>query len=282
MKTPRLFCPLATIALALAACSSENQTHPAHGAYDAGTAAPLDCVPNLDGVLDGRELKAVLGVPVKYLVSPAGKERTVDVVGAVDQSGHRVWNMGVDLADDQQITVSASALEGKWYQPSFPNGQFVAPFDAAQTLEAIYAQDDTALYLLGLASKSATPPEGKTLIVYSTPIAVFRFPLQPGKSWTTSSAIANATVHGLPYAGTDTYEVSDDATGDLVLKDLTFQQAHRVRTKVTNAPSAGANVVTEQVSWVFECFGEVARATSKQGETSADFTTAAEVRRFGL
>jgi hypothetical protein len=38
--------------------------------------------------------------------------------------------------------------------------------------------------------------------------------------------------------------------------------------------------VTRQDSYLFECFGEVARATSQPNETSDDFTTAAEVRRF--
>lgn len=266
----------------LAACVADNKTHPDHSAYDAGAPAPLDCLPNLDGKIDSAEVKAVLGVPVKYLVSPVGKDRTVDVVGAVDSAGRRSWKMDVDLADDQAITVSASSVDGKWYATSFPGAQFVAPFDAAARLEAVYAQDATALFLLGLASKDPSPTEGKTLLVYATPISVFRFPLAPGKTWTSSSAVSNATVRGLPYAGTDTYEVTDDATGALDLIDLKFTQAHRIRTKVTTAPSAGANVVTQQVSFVFECFGEVARATSKQGEPNADFTMAAEVRRFGL
>jgi hypothetical protein len=33
---------------------------------------------------------------------------------------------------------------------------------------------------------------------------------------------------------------------------------------------------------LFECFGEVMRATSKTGEKNEDFTVASEIRRFGL
>jgi hypothetical protein len=44
----------------------------------------------------------------------------------------------------------------------------------------------------------------------------------------------------------------------------------------------GPSVITQQSSWLFECFGEVARATSAVGETNPDFTTAAEVRRLSL
>jgi hypothetical protein len=100
-------------------------------------------------------------------------------------------------------------------------------------------------------------------------------------AWTSTGVVMNGTLRGLPYAGQDTYELTDDATGELVLPDLTFEQAHRVRSKVTVAPSAGATITTKQVSFFFECFGEVARATSQPNETQDDFTTAAEVRRFG-
>jgi hypothetical protein len=36
------------------------------------------------------------------------------------------------------------------------------------------------------------------------------------------------------------------------------------------------------VSFFFQCFGEVARATSQTNDTNENFTTAAQVRRFGL
>jgi hypothetical protein len=36
-----------------------------------------------------------------------------------------------------------------------------------------------------------------------------------------------------------------------------------------------------QVSFLFECFGEIGRATAQPKETNDDFTTAAEIRRLG-
>jgi hypothetical protein len=47
-------------------------------------------------------------------------------------------------------------------------------------------------------------------------------------------------------------------------------------------PSAGASTVRRQTSFFFECFGEVARAVSRNGETQDDFTSALELRRLGL
>ena len=55
-----------------------------------------------------------------------------------------------------------------------------------------------------------------------------------------------------------------------------------MRTTLTVTPAAGKAVSTRQTSFLFECFGEVARATSQNDETQDNFTTAAEVRRLGL
>jgi hypothetical protein len=94
--------------------------------------------------------------------------------------------------------------------------------------------------------------------------------------------VRNGMLQGLPYAGQDTYQGTDVATGQLILPDFTFTQAHRLEFVVTTVPAAGENVVTRQDSYLFECFGEVALATSETNETNDDFTTASELRRFGM
>lgn len=268
--------------LVLASCEA-NQTHPENtNPYEAGTVAPLSCVPNLDGVIESSELQPALGLAAKYTVSPAGRSRPVDLVGTVDSSGQRVWDWGASYAGNQVATIEASTLQGKWYASSFPNGQFVTPFDAGDTLEAVYSQDDSGLYIQGLASTEESPPQGKTLWVYDSPVTLYELPLKPGTTWTKMGVIRNGVVQGLPYAATDVYQGSDVDTGQLILPDFTFTQAHRLEFVVTTTLSAGGNpVVTRQDSFLFECAGEVGRATSAQGETSNDFTTAAEVRRLG-
>jgi hypothetical protein len=281
---PRALAGRAALAalLSLAACE-DNQTHPEqHGAYEAGAAAPLSCVPNLDGRIDASELAPVLDSPVQYLVSPSGVSRTVDLAGTTDASGHLVWDFGTDYADDQVATIQATALAGQWYAATFPGGQFVTPFDAGDTLEAVYSQDGNGLYIHGIASTQQSPAEGQTLYAYGTPVTLYVFPLTAGATWTTTGVVQpGGMLRGLPYAGKDTYDGADVAVGQLLLPAFTFQQAHRVRFVVTAAPAAGQNVVLRQDSFLFECFGEIARATSHPGETSDDFTSAAEVRRFG-
>jgi len=146
----------------------------------------------------------------------------------------------------------------------------------------VYANDGSSLTLLGYASAQQAPAEGRTLVVYSTPIILYRFPIQPGAQWVSTSEVRNATVRGLPYAGRDTYQVNVDASGQLELPDVTFTQAIRVRTAVTVEPAVGQSVTRRQVGWLFECFGEVARAVSLDGELNDDFTTTAELRRLGF
>jgi hypothetical protein len=273
---------LSASCLSLAACG-DNLTVPTHPGYDAGggggDAGALSCVPNLDGKVDAAEFKAVLNTPVSYLV---GQNRQVDLVGLKDGSGVLTWTFSQDFADDASVTISASDLNGKWYQASFPEGQWVAPSDLAGTIDGVYAADDQAIYLLGLASTEENPMSGKTLLVYDTKVAVYRFPLEPGASWTSVGHITNAVVGNLPYTGTHTYEIADDAIGQLALHALTFTQVHRVRTTLTiTAPAGPDTTVKRQTGFVYECFGEVTRATAAINEPNENFTTAAELRRLG-
>jgi hypothetical protein len=275
---------IAALAIALVCCTAacgDNKTFlpPDRDAPGSDTGT-LSCIPNLDGTIDASELQAAFGAGASYLISPQGTDRTVDLVGAV-VDGQRRWDLSLDYADDTRAVLSATPITGKWYASSFPTADFTAPFDAAHTLDGVYRHDDAALWLLGLASVEENPAEGKTLFVYDTPIPIVRFPLSAGANWVASGTITNGTIKGLPYAGKDVYEIEDEETGTLVLHDLTFQQAHKLRTHVTVSPSVGTPTSQRQVSFFAECFGEVARATSKPGEADPDFSDAMELRRLG-
>jgi hypothetical protein len=281
MRTTVMTRSFALVALALAACEP-NRTVPERDAFVPQAVQPLECVPNLDGRIEATEIRTAFGVPVRYLVNPVGARRPVDLAGVTDPAGRRIWQLSTDYADDQIATLQASRLDGKWYRASFPTGQFVAALDLGGSLEGVYANDGQTLTLLGYASAREMPPEGKTLVVYSTPIATFRFPLEPGKQWVTASEVRNATVRGLPYAGRDTYQIRIDGSGTLELPDVAFTQALRVRTTLSIEPAVGVPVIRRQVGFVFECFGEVARAVSQDNEMADDFTTTTELRRLGF
>ena len=268
--------------LAIAACGENETPPPTRGAYVAAEPEALPCVPNLDGKIESHELAPTLGIPATYLVSPAGKERTVDLVGA-ERDGKRSWELGVDFADDQVARISAQPLEGKWYAAEFAGvtGAIVTPIDAGGLTEGVYTHNETAFSLHGIASASPDGPN-KTLLVYKTPIALYRFPLEPGVTYSTTGEVENGTFRGLPYAGRDTYEVKIDAAGEVSLPDFTVTQALRVKTKVTISPAAGQVTTQRQTSFLFECLGEVVRATSKLEEPDENFNVATELRRLGL
>ncbi len=276
---------LACIALALglvAGCSDNKTEPPNYSDYQGAAPEPLACVPNLDGRIDASEARPAIGVSITYLVSPAGAERAVDLPGIDLGNGRFRWDFATDYADDQAAKIVPAGVSGKWYQASFPPDAFVTPFDAAGSVENVLRQDDNALWLLGVASRDEAPPEGKTLMVYDSPVELMRFPVEPGGSFISTGTIQKATLRGLPYAGKDIYEVSVDGSGEALLPSLTFTQVHRVRTRVTVAPAVGASTSRRQVSLFFECFAEVVRATSKPDEPESNFTTAAELRRIGF
>jgi hypothetical protein len=240
---------------------------------------PLACVPNLDERIDQTELQPAIGTPVRYVVSPPETTRTVDLAGEENGDGVLVWDFATDFADDQALTVVPATLEGKWYAASFADGAFVTPFGGG--VDSIGLVRDDALVLLGLASEEEAPEEGQALLVYDPPIVLVKFPVAVGQSFVSAGEIVDGMARGLPYAGRDTYEVSVDALGVIDLPQLTFDQVLRVRTKVTVEPAVGAAVVRQQTSFFAECFAEVARAQSADGEDNADFAEAAELRRLG-
>ncbi len=242
---------------------------------------PLACVPNLDGIITAGELAPTLGVPASYVVSAPGETRAVDLDGTVDAEGRRRWSFPAQPSE-RTVSLAASEVVGAWYAASFPGGRFASPLDVGGELHGIYSHDADALWLHGVASADEAPAAGKTLLVYASPIPLYRFPLEVGASWTATGSVTNGLLRGLPYAGEDTYDVTDDASGIVVLPELVFTQAHRLRTTVRVAPSAGTEATTRQVGFLFECFGELARLTSVKDEPSENFKTAAEVRRLGL
>lgn len=243
---------------------------------------PLACIPNLDGQIDSSELAAAIGVDVNYVVSPPGVLRDVNLDGAAGEAGRLAWSFSADFADDQALVITPRLAKDQWYAASFPPDAFVTPFDAGGRVDSIGRLTDQGLEVLGLASHEENPTEGQTLLIYGTPITILTFPIQPGVEFVSTGTITNGKARGLPYAGEDTYEVKVDGIGSVDLAAFSFEEAHRVRTKVTVSPAVGAPVTQHQVSFFTECFGEIVRATSQAGEENPGFTQAAELRRLGF
>jgi hypothetical protein len=250
----------------LAACGTNQTPQP-----DPSTMLP-SCVPNRDGKISADELPVALGAEVEYYV---GTSRTITQAGTD-------WDFSAELPDDQVVALGPAPLADQWYASSFVSGEFVV--DAGSGLDGIYHQDAQALWLDGIASHLETPTNGKTLIVYATPLPTLRFPVAPGQFFTTTTTLSGATINGLPFQGTDELTVDVVDSGKLEVPYVSFSPVMRVRTQAVRKPSSSGVPSTSRRTtiFLFECFGEVTRAESKPDETNPDFTGAAYLRRFAL
>jgi hypothetical protein len=258
---------LATCVVVAAACG-ENRTPPG-APPDAGA---LACLPDLDGRITAGELPDALAGAARYYVS-------TDV--EVDLAGDSAWDLSEERAGDDVVTITAGPVAGRWYADDAPAADFA--ISEPDGTDGLYARDDAGVYLVGVASTDEDPDAGRTLLVYEQPVLLLRFPLADGDRHTATGTVTGGELLGLPYSGTDSYEVEVAGAGELHLPYVRFAPALRVRTAVTSEPAAGGVSITRrQTSFYFECSGELARAVSRAGETEADFTVAAELRRFAL
>ena len=98
-----------------------------------------------------------------------------------------------------------------------------------------------------------------------------------------TGAITDGIVAGLPFVGSDQLDIDVSAVVRLDVPYVEFSPALRVRTHAVRKPSTGTPVIGRRTTtFLFECFGEVARAESQPDEPLADFTTASYLRRFAL
>jgi hypothetical protein len=263
--------------LALASGCEDNRT-PA--ADQDGGRQPLSCLPNLDGRIDADELPVAIERQTHYLLTGS---TSVDLVGQTGGPSGITWSYPTETAQDARVVFAAAKVTTQWYADTFPDATFSLANDASGFLHSIYRKDDNALWLLGVASSEPEPAGGRTLFRYTNPVALLRFPIEDGDHYTETGVIENSVLSGLPYVGTDTYEITVDGSGRLELPYVSFAPVLRVYTYLRREPAAGGvSTSRRQVSFMFECFGELARATSQADEANPNFTNAAELRRFAL
>jgi hypothetical protein len=239
-----------------------------------------ECTPNNDGTIAASQLPVALGVTLDFFSTSSGTTRTVALAGS---GSDNIWDL-TGNTDDAIVAIGPVALHDQWYAAQFPASQFVlAASYGADGLDGVYHQDDQALWLDGTASHDPMAPSGKTLVAYATPVAVLRFPITDGDSYTTTALLPAAEIDGLPFIGSDTFAVDVSGTGQLELPDIDFDPVLRVQTQLTRVPSTGTPVIsTRTTDLLFQCFGTIAHVESEPDEPDPDFTTAALVERFAL
>ena len=233
------------------------------------------CQSNNDGVFERSELPLVIGASARYLQNPDGTLATVDPVGQDSPDG-TAWDFTSTAGAPVDLPISA--LAGTWYEHEFPGATYATYTDLPSKTLGIFRLTSSALELMGYASEAPN----QTLLIYDLPVALVRFPLKQGDGWVTTGHIVNGTFNHLPVAETDTYKISVDAKGVVVLPFLRVNNTLRVRVELDQALPGGTVTHTIQLLYFRECVGEVGRMVSKAGETSANFTSAAIFRRLAL
>ncbi|MBL4637255.1 MAG: hypothetical protein JKY56_25595, partial [Kofleriaceae bacterium] len=209
-----------------------------------------------------------LNNPVAYLVAQEA---------SVDLSSNAI-ELRNEFPGEVKIDLIAKSLENTWFADEFPAESIRVPLSSSGDTFAILRSSESSVSLLGIASEQA----GHTLLHYQSPIDLYRFPMQVGSAWSSTSAVIG-TLASVPYNGTDAYETTVESISSVALPHLQFTSAYRVRTIITSDSGAAGVVVTrQQISMLSECFGEITRIVSRDNESASNFTTAAELWRFSL
>jgi hypothetical protein len=271
------------IAVALS-CMSACAPAPAPEDPLAPAVALPECAPNTDGRIVRDELPFVVGATARVRV---GSELEVDTDGVPAQGSARSWDLSrPDPSDQPRGELTLQALEDQWFADRFPDASLAGPLQPGNTLYGPLSVDDDGVSLHGSASASESPPEGRTELVYDTPVQLYPFPLEVGAHAETTSIVTNGALYGIPVAFEDTTTVDVTAHGEVVLPDLIVSDALRVTVRLQRIPIAG--IAVQQVTHIFvsECVGEVARMVSAPVSLTDtlddEFPVAAEVWRLAF
>ncbi len=248
-------------------------------------AAP--CVGDGDGVVAFDEV----------MVDPTAAILAAYVVNRPDTSvvvAGEAWDLsGVDVEQDEVVSVGPASLAGRWYADHFPADAFDALLDAPSGMMGVYRLDEgeSALMLLGIAAQ-----EVGDYLVYDPPVPMLRFPLADGDAWSADDATAEGSVGGETYPqdlGIDgvvtlvhTYAMEVDGEGTV---DLPIGAIDALRVRVEHRQEAHNSVAglvaadsSRATLFVAECLGTVARLRSLPDEVDPDFSEATEVLRLGF
>lgn len=264
----------ASALLASASCLGANLT-PQDDAPPA--TAPATCIPNRDGVITADEMPIAM-TATPYTEAPPGVMRTVALSGVGAAASLR-WDFTSEYHDDVAVELAAVPLARQWFAAKFPHGQFISPAGAG--LWAIYEKNAQGLWLWGTASTNEAPAEQKTLVIYPVPVPALRFPVQVSAPELIEVPLTDAVINGLPFVGTDRFEIAVVAAGRADLPYVRFSPVLYVASTLTRTASpGGARAVKQTASYLYECFGEVVRAESALNDPARAFTQAALLRRL--
>ncbi len=279
-----------TLTLVLAGCTPVESTEPLPDQGQEVLSAAL-CVGNGDGVLSVDEVPPVdlsLGVRSTFLVAPTG---TALPAGWQDDGFDLGLGRLPTQGDSELVFSGPESLDGAWFADRFADGEWQAVLDFSTGTRGVFARQDDAVVLLGIAS--AEP--GETAVSYAPPVPMFALPMTDGDTWEVAAdaaGLANGSTwpEDLGAEGVVSlvhrWSFSVDGGGVAVLPgaDLPVLRLRLVlRTEAYNSIAGLFAADTQRaVFLVAECLGTVARMRSEPDELDEDFVSTTEILRFGL
>lgn len=242
---------------------------------DASIDAPPSalCTPNHDGSIALDELPFVAGRMGTFRVTT---DATWDTAGTSSANGSRAWDLSVPLAGDGDRVLKLIGPDGQWWASTFPSTTYATELSVEADLRGVFEASSASLVLLGVVS-----PDGgtyKTELEYDPPAKVLALPLTAGATWTSTSTVSGYA-QGVIVAYTEKYESRVDQVGTMKTPYGEFPVL-RVATDLTRTSGVATVVKKRSFSWIAECFGPIANASSQDFETGAEFTDNAEIRRL--
>ncbi len=235
-----------------------------------GGLGPL-CSPNFDGTVTRAEMPLGAGLHATFRVATSA---TFNTAGTTADGG-TTWNFDVALANDKQVLLETQPLAGKWFENKFAGATYAVPLSSTDPLLGVFEVANDGLLLRGVVSP--TDSASATELTYTPPAKFLAFPMSSGTSWTTTSTVSGR-LNGSFWTQTEKYESSVDKSG-AALTPFAAMSVLRVKTVLTRTIGF-VPTITRTYLFVAECFGTVATINSTAGETQAEFSSAAEVRRL--
>ena len=230
------------------------------------------CVPQNNGVIAPDEYPMMAGLHANYEFAD---NVTIDTAGVTNTDGSHSWDLTGPYSGDHTVFVTTNAPIGQWYSSDYPGATYTTPLSDTSTLLGVFQGTASSLVMLGVASPGSG--NGQTDLTYAPPAEFVSVPMQVGTSWSSKSTITGLA-QGLVANYTEQYASKVDAYGTIKVPYGTFSVLE-IQTTLTRT-MLGVTTTIQSLSYVAECFGPVAAATSQSNETQTHFTSAAEVRRL--
>jgi len=231
------------------------------------------CTPDHDGHITMAELPLVAGRSATFRTAT---NVAIDTSGTANGDGSRTWDYTAQLSGDADDVVMLATPAGAWWQAAYPTATYAAPLSATSDLLGVFATTATSVTLLAVVSPSAGMLQTK--LGYDPPAEILSLPISAGGTWSSTSTVSG-TANGVVTAYSEEYDSRVDQVGTMVTPYGPFPVL-RIATDLKRTAGVTTLLTTRSFAWLAECFGSVASVTGKDFDTSAELSSAAEVRRL--